>query len=135
MTGRRAHLLAVTLCAVPVAACSSMSIHEKAVLVAPTRPPSSEECPVRFFAPNAPDLKQCRVVAQIALVDTGFTRTSRCGTQSVRSTIRRIACEYDANVAVTSRISNPASTCAETDASLYRCDPAVLPREAFPSDD
>ncbi len=107
--------------------CTSMSIYEKVVLSQPMAPRSDRECEVRFFAPTAPVLQQCVVSNVLVLQDTGFTLTSRCDTSSVRSAIRRIACEYGANVASTKRITSPMSTCAETEATLYRCDDAVLP--------
>jgi len=108
------------------AGCSTMTVREKAILVEPVPVADDEECDVRFFASTAPVLEECRVVAQISLLDRN-TRTSLCGTRGVRATIRRVACRYGANVAVTSRIVSPLSTCAETDASLYRCDEGVLP--------
>jgi len=96
-------------------------------LAEPIAERSDRECDVRFFAPTAPVLKQCVVSNELVLQDTGFTLTSRCDTRSVRSAIRRIACEYGANVASTKRIRSPMSTCAETEATLYRCDERVLP--------
>ncbi|MEZ4283074.1 MAG: hypothetical protein R3F21_26065 [Myxococcota bacterium] len=107
--------------------CTSMSIYEKVVLSEPVAPRSDRECDVRFFAPTAPVLKQCVVSNELVLQDTGFTLTSRCDTWSVRAAIRRIACEYGANVASTKRLTTPMSTCAETEATLYRCDEAILP--------
>ncbi len=127
MRDRIALLTALAWLVATSAGCTTMAVREKAVLVEPVEAPSEAECAVRYFAPTAPVLDRCRVVAQLSLLDRGFTRTSLCGTQGVRSTIRRLACVYGADVAVTSRIVSPLSTCAETDVSLYRCDEAVLP--------
>lgn len=107
-------------------ACGSMSVNEKAVLSEPIAPRSDQECDVRYFSPIAPVLEHCKVLVQLGLQDSGFTRTSRCGTAGMRSSIQRVACEYGANAATIKRISSTMSTCVSAEATLYRCDEDVL---------
>jgi len=92
------------------------------------------DCPTVHYTRREDRLhSSCRQVGSMTIRDSGFS--TDCNGDRVRRESSRVACELGASVAVLHHQPSVASTCAQADVDLYRCDepfqsvPAHAPRD------
>lgn len=99
----------------------------------PTYPSLAADCHVRLFRTAAHLDASCTRIGSVSFRDAGFT--TNCGSDRVRREIRRKACEMGGQLAVLTRVPEVMSTCVETDAEIYRCEPEpAAPAEVGPGE-
>ncbi len=101
-------------------ACSTMDIEIVRFEASAALPPS-DPCGIRFHRGSTVLERECDLIARIRIRDTGFSND--CRSDRIRREIQRIGCEMGGDSAELRAVSNSLSTCIESDADLYRCDP------------